>query len=166
MYYIGIDPGPEMSAYCILYKNGSDIRVASKEKIVNEGMLNNCKLWGEDIRRGSETSVGIEMIASYGMPVGAEVFETCVWIGRFIEALGVRVKYIYRREEKINLCGSMKAKDANIRQALIDRFGAPGTKKAPGITYGITKDIWAALAVAVVLMDKENFKARCGNDET
>ena len=82
----------------------------------------------------------IEMIASYGMPVGKEIFETCVWIGRFKELAIIKnkkVDYIYRKEEKINLCQSMKAKDSNIRQALIDRFGVVGTKKNPRLVLWI-----------------------------
>ena len=82
----------------------------------------------------------IEMIASYGMPVGKEIFETCVWIGRFKELAIIKnkkVDYIYRKEEKINLCQSMKAKDSNIRQALIDRFGVVGTKKNPRMVLWI-----------------------------
>uniref|UniRef100_UPI002B1CB0B9 hypothetical protein n=1 Tax=Pseudomonas marginalis TaxID=298 RepID=UPI002B1CB0B9 len=63
----------------------------------------------------------IEMIASYGMAVGATVFDTCVWIGRFIEQANFdSYQYIYRKDEKMNLCGTMRAKDTNIRQALID----------------------------------------------
>lgn len=76
----------------------------------------------------------IEMIASYGMAVGQTVFETCVWIGRFVEIASfnnIKFEYIYRKDEKMNLCYSMKAKDSNIRQALIDRFGPVGTKKNP-----------------------------------
>lgn len=98
----------------------------------------------------------IEMIASYGMAVGQTVFETCVWIGRFQEIAdykGKRIKYIYRKDEKMNLCYSMKAKDSNIRQALIDRFGEVGTKKNPGWFYGFKKDIWAAYAVGVTYCD-------------
>ena len=96
------------------------------------------------------------MIASYGMPVGKEVFETCVWIGRFIQARTCQpFCYIYRKEEKINLCGSMKAKDSNIRQALIDRFGEVGTKKQQGFFYGFKKDIWAAFAVGCTYLDKK-----------
>ncbi len=99
------------------------------------------------------------MIASYGMGVGKSVFETCVWIGRFIEVIGDNYKYIYRKDEKMNLCGSMKAKDSNIVQALIDRFApntsnkGKGTKKEPGWFYGFKKDIWQAYAVGVTYYD-------------
>lgn len=90
------------------------------------------------------------------MAVGQTVFETCVWIGRFkeiAEAQNIKVDYIYRKDEKMNLCYSMKAKDSNIRQALIDRFGPVGTKKNPGWFYGFKKDIWAAYAVGVTYCD-------------
>jgi len=57
-----------------------------------------------------------------------------------------------RRAVKLALCGDSRAKDANIRQALIDRFGgsaAIGRKTAPGPLYGISRDVWSALAIAV-----------------
>ena len=98
----------------------------------------------------------IEMIASYGMPVGKEVFETCVWIGRFVELAIVQnidIAYIYRKDEKMNICHNMKAKDSNIRQALIDRFGPVGTKKNPGWFYGFKADIWSAYAVGITYLD-------------
>lgn len=100
----------------------------------------------------------IEMIASYGMAVGAEVFDTCVWIGRFIERWNRSSPYeaerVFRRDVKLHLCGTSKAKDANVRQALIDMFGpgkdrAIGKAKSPGPLYGVSGDVWAALAVAV-----------------
>ena len=98
----------------------------------------------------------IEMIASYGMPVGKEVFDTCVWIGRFIQQtdeIGKSYSYIYRKDEKMNICNSMKAKDSNIRQALIDRFGEVGTKKNPGWFYGFKADVWSAYAVGITYID-------------
>ena len=57
-------------------------------------------------------------------------------------------------EVKMNLCHSAKANDADIRQALIDRFGpgkqkAIGLKGSPGPLYGVSKHCWAALALAV-----------------
>ena len=102
--------------------------------------------------------IAIEMIASYGMAVGKEVFETCVWIGRFVQAAGVdRVRLVYRKDVKLHLCGSPRAKDANIRQALIDRWGgkaeAVGTVKRPGPLYGVKSHAWAALAVAVTALE-------------
>lgn len=105
----------------------------------------------------------VEMVASYGMPVGVEVFETVVWIGKFErewEILsGKKAGRVYRREEKQILCHDSRAKDANIRQALIDMFGPPGTKKNPGTLYGVSKDVWSALAVAVTYTIREGLHA-------
>ena len=65
---------------------------------------------------------------------------------------------IPRKEVVTALCGSSKANDASVRQALIDRYGgkekAIGKKKAPGPLYGVTKDVWSALAVAIVWQDR------------
>ena len=104
------------------------------------------------------------MIAGMGMTVGQEVFDTCVWIGRFWQTVLWQTGYgptrIFRREEKLDLCGSLSAKDANIRQALVDRYapGQPnfgkGTKKDPGFFYGFSADMWAAMAVATTYFDK------------
>lgn len=117
---------------------------------------------GEALRQVEADPSGhlaIEMIASYGMAVGSEVFDTCIWIGRFIQAWNGPYTQVFRKDVKMHLCGQTKAKDANVRQALIDRFGpgkdkAIGTKKNPGPLYGISGDIWAALAVAVTHYDK------------
>lgn len=100
--------------------------------------------------------LAIEMIASYGMAVGREVFETCVWIGRFQQAWHdpTNVRRVYRQTVKLHLCNSPRAKDANVRQALLDRLGPQGTKKAPGPTYGVKSHAWAALAVAVTMADQ------------
>ena len=110
--------------------------------------------------------LAIEMIASYGMAVGREVFETCVWIGRFQQAWvewprGANVQLVYRRTVKLHLCASPNAKDPNIRQALLDKFPRTGggktpqigTKGQPGPLYGVTSHAWAALAVAVTVAE-------------
>lgn len=97
---------------------------------------------------GKHDLVACEMVASYGMAVGATVFETCVWIGRFVESAKAPTRYVYRKDVKMHLCHSMRAKDANIRQALLDKHGEVGTKKNPGPLYGIRSHLWAALAVA------------------
>ncbi len=148
---IAIDPGPDQSAYI----------VTAGEKPISFGKVSNGALV-ELLQQAQDTDrCVIEMIASYGMPVGCEVFETCVWIGRFMEIFGAdRCERITRIGVKSHLCHSAKAKDGNIRQALIDRLGAPGTKQRPGVTYGISGDVWAALAVAVTWRDQQHGNAK------
>lgn len=148
---LAIDPGNQESAYVIL---GNRLEPKWFGKIKNEELLDKIK---KMYFTKHADHAAIEMIASYGMAVGKEVFETCVWVGKFAEAIenngDIKVNYIYRKDEKINLCGSMKAKDSNIRQALIDRFGVVGTKKQPGWFYGFKADIWQAYAVGVTYYD-------------
>lgn len=96
-------------------------------------------------------TVACEWIESFGMAVGREVFETVFAVGLF--SAHARMRLVPRRDVKLHLCQSPRAKDGNIRQALIDRFGAVGTKKHPGPLAGISQHRWAALAVAVTAWD-------------
>lgn len=141
---VAIDPGTTESAICF-YRPEAEIQAF---KILNEDIRHEVKR----CENNQINKIYIEMIASYGMPVGKEVFETCVWIGRFVEhahILGISTHFVYRKEVKLHICGSTRATDANIRTELINRFGDPGTKKNPGRLYGFKGDMWAALAVAV-----------------
>ena len=145
MIVAGIDPGPEESA--LVCWDGAAVTSAIYQP--NEFVLGRLK------DAAGVYPLAIEKIASFGMPVGAEVFETVYWSGRFAQAYGVEhVERITRIDVKMHLCHNTRAKDGNIRQALIDRFGKPGTKSKPGPLYGIVGDLWAALAVAVTQHDR------------
>lgn len=151
-YILAIDPGNEESAYALL---DQDLFPSKFAKKANDEVMQDCiKIVTNSKKENIPLTVIVEMVASYGMPVGREVFETCVWIGRFNERLADgKTELIYRKDEKMALCRSMKAKDSNIRQALIDRFGPIGTKKEPGWFYGVHKDVWSAIAVGVTYHD-------------
>ena len=146
---LAIDPGPEQTAYVAL--RGS--------KVLEYNIVSNADM-RSIVGMHFADELAIEGIACYGMPVGKETFETCIWIGRFMErwesrSLGKNPpSLVYRQEVKMHLCKKTTAKDANIRQALIDLFGpgkekAIGKKKTPGPLYGIATHCWAALAVGV-----------------
>lgn len=138
-----IDPGTTESGWCVL-RDG---------RVVDSGVMENTDMLPRLSSLTWIDTLAIEMVASYGMAVGAEVFETCVWIGRFQQACIApeKVRRVFRRDVKLHLCGNPRAKDANIRQALIDLLGPQGTKKQPGPTYGVRSHAWAALAVAVTV---------------
>lgn len=155
MTILAIDPGNTESAF-VRYSN--DRGIIAKGKVPNQEL--------RDMLRSqcaSTDMVAIEMIACYGMPVGKEVFETCVFIGvlkEIFESKGTPINLIYRKDVKMHLCNSVRAKDGNVRQALIDKLGAQGTKKNPGPTYGVSGDIWAALGVAVTYLETVAIKPK------
>ena len=150
-----IDPGNTESGYAVIQM--PDFKLLDFGKVKNEELL--------DILSVIQTPTdhfAIEMVASYGMAVGKDVFETCVWIGRFIQKSDLEHHFVYRKDEKLCLCGSVKAKDSNIRQALIDRYAqfdfknGKGTKKNPDTFYGVSKDVWQAIAVGVTYYERKS----------
>lgn len=158
-YILGLDPGNKFTGYCLV---DAELRPIRFGKESNGEVMDECVNIITSARFHPITVV-IERVASYGMAVGSEVFETCEWIGRFAQELGhfAPVDYVYRRDEKKYICGSPTANDAIIRRALADRFayGAPnygkGTKSNPGFFYGFKADIWSAYAVCVTYHDME-----------
>lgn len=155
MILFSVDPGNEDSAWV------RTDEVFGEPEIIQFGKSSNQIVLDIMRARPNDSHLAVEMIASYGMPVGAEVFETCVWIGRFIQAWVGPYTLVYRHEVKMFLCGNAAAKDGNVRQALIDRYGGKakaigrktgktnGVRNTTGPLYGISDDVWSALAVAV-----------------
>lgn len=153
MKILAIDPGQHESAWLVFETESGhpdDFGIEPNEKIlpIIDALNFTCR------------HLVIEMVSHYGtgMPVGKSVFDTCVWIGRFVQCWestsALPHALLTRQTIKAVLCGSARAKDANVRQALIDLYGgsmkaAKGTKKAPGPLYGVKTHIWSALAVAV-----------------
>ncbi|MCA8018094.1 hypothetical protein [Burkholderia metallica] len=151
MLILAIDPGTTQSGWCE-YE-------ADTHRVLDSGVFPNAELLARLERPSRADALSIEMIASYGMAVGREVFETCVWIGRFQQAWRDpdAVRLIYRRDVKLHLCGTTQAKDPNVRQAIIDLFPRVGggktpqigTKSQPGPLYGVSSHAWPALGVAL-----------------
>lgn len=159
---LAIDPGPTQSGWCVL----------AGSTLMDSGVLSNEDMLDMVTHRHFQmfpTRLAIEMIASYGMPVGKEVFETCLWIGRFIQAWHKpeTVQLVYRKDVKMHLCGTTKAKDGNVRQAIIDLYPASGggatpqigTKAKPGPLYGVSSHAWPAIGVALTVQAQQGARA-------
>ena len=155
MIVIGVDPGPTQSAFVAL----------DGKRLLEHGIHQNhivvAYLRTVAKNRDGNTAdvVVFEQVESFGMAVGRDVFETVFETGRMFQIVAGIAQRLPRREVKLHLCHSMRAKDSNIRQALIDRFGgskaaAIGLKRTPGPLYGVRSHEWSALALAVTWFDK------------
>lgn len=145
---LAIDPGTLKSGWC-LYSDG---RVIESGVSDNDSVLDLFPFFSS-----RADTMAVEMVASYGMAVGRETFETVLWTGRFVQrwvdSCHGRCIKVYRQDAKRCCCKTHKASDADIRAALIARLGDVGTKKAPGPLYGVKTHVWAALAIAITAED-------------
>lgn len=163
MRVLAIDPGTSQSAF-VVWNSQWDPLSSAVIRGFTPGHVERCGIEPNEtlvrMLQFRETTdmqgfdvAAIEMVACYGMAVGKEVFETCVWIGRMVERCRPEPRLIYRRDVKMHHCNSARAKDANIRQALIDKYGPCGTKSSPGVLYGVKSHLWSALAIATFISE-------------
>ena len=153
---LAIDVGTTESGYAIMRFDKDDIELLSFGRIANKVLM-------QIIKNDDYDQLVYEQFQSFGMAIGESTIESILWNGRLNQAAidrSIPVDRIYRKEEKLCLCNTLRAKDANIRQALIDRYAktdkknGKGTKKEPDVFFGVKKDVWSAIAVGVTWREK------------
>lgn len=168
---MAIDPGSTESGYVVIQGTDFPNNPSRFGKILNSEMTQKVRNFAR--HSGFRLVLLIEMPACYGMAVGKTVFETCAVVG-YLEATfwmhsegnpDRECQRIYRKKSNeegvpsvcMELCKNNRAGDSNIRQAIVDLYPATGggktpvkgTKDKPGPLFGISGDVWAALAVAL-----------------
>lgn len=168
MRILAIDPGPSECGVVVIDSAG--IVLARVMTTADTLALVRHRSWGMG---GSDGVCVCEWFKARGMPLGDESLQTVRVEGAIREAWFEDSTFhpLSRADVKLHLCGSAKAKDPNVRAALLDRYGgkaaiAPGRKgkpatrkrpaepfRAPGPLHGLKEHCWAALAVAVTWAD-------------
>lgn len=157
MRVLAVDPGLRQSAFCLI--DADTLRPVLFGIEPNEDLRHRIR----QMDFSEEDRAAVEMMQSYGNLIGRDVLETAVWIGRFYEALLRRLAeppaLVFRMEERMHICRSARAGDAEIRRALIDRFCdhdfrmGRGTKAEPDWFHGFRADVWAAYAVGLTFIE-------------
>ena len=165
-YIIGIDPGPTQSGVVVYQPNVYKVQYA--DVVENENVhlrLTTLPLWTVASTEYAQIVLAIEFPCFYGksVSIGRDVLETAAMVG-WLEAEVMRgysrkrVR-ITRRQVRMHLCGTMRSGDAQVWQALLDRYGgrstAIGNKKNPGPLYGVKSHARAALAVAITAAEMQ-----------
>lgn len=159
MKILAIDPGTTRSGIVTWTKTAPERGSMTDRNYINSPLILENELvedWIGNCCKPVITKIAIEWIESRGMPVGKTTFETCLWVGRFVkEAInhGIPVRCIPRGAIKMHHCGSMRAKDGNVSQALRDKYGEKGVKADPGFFFGVASHAWQACAVAAYVAE-------------
>jgi len=143
---MAIDPGNFQSGFVVIVDG----------KISEQGTMPNTDLLVKVDQNATTKTfdvLAIEWIVGMGMAVGQEVFTTCLWAGMFAHASNTEVRMLPRSAIKLHHCGSNRANDSNVCQALRDKYGERGTKKNPGYFYGLASHAWQAFASAAFVME-------------
>jgi len=181
MIILSIDPGPETSGSClydtearrVLWSSSDIDNYELRQYVYDQAYYDPDESVKNSPPARYYDAVAIETIEPMGLGVGKSTLDTAIWVGRYYESVKsspreLSVELISRGDEKIILCGCKTFIDpvtgkrkgvtnAQIRQAVIDRFEPSGggkrpqigTKKQPGPLYGVSSHAWSAVAIAL-----------------
>ena len=150
---LGIDPGPQESAYFVL----EDGKITpSRAYFANDqllGLLGSAKASG--ICR-----IAIETLQNYNAPMSGDTINTVKWVGRFIQQAlcsgfeeEVDVREYVRPSIKAFLVGTASCNDVAVKRALECRYGYARKGQPLEGLKGAKDHQWAALAVATFCWD-------------
>jgi len=149
MLIVAIDPGNTVSAY--LEWDGTCIHqhaIANNSEVIDY------------LRNAPAHHLFIEKLACMGQVIGREVLDTAMWSGRFAQAWEDRGwDWASHSILRTDIKKHHKAKnDKEIRAVMIQKYGDPGTKKNPGLTYGCKSHLWQAFALATWVTETNYFE--------
>lgn len=161
MIVVGIDPGTD---FCGVAKYSSVRRevLLAESRWPVATLIDQVEEWADS---HLVTYLAIERVQSYGI-AGGTLLRTSEVVGRLWQAWatsngGADPELLYRREvlKALDVTGKGN-RDSLVRQRMIEMHGgtraaACGKKAAPGPLYGVAGHAWQALAVAVVVADRE-----------
>lgn len=152
---LGIDPGPTQSGWAIYSPEMARVHDSGTwpNPELREMTWKSVEVMGYAVAIEKPEPWSPPRVApgKQAPPPSRALLDTCEWVGAFdpLQAAGRWSP----RQCRIHLCGSARARDPHVREALLDRLGPKGTKAEPGPTYGVSGHAWRALAVAVTDAD-------------
>ena len=184
-WLLAVDPGTRESG--VLWYS-SEGKILEPAVVPNEVVLDIMETPPAEAALNPCYTIAVEAIACYGEAIGVETLETELLVGRLVqhwigktrvqvlrhrELATKRIKtlvgdngrnaiLVYRKEVCKHLCNTSNAKDSNVHQSIVDRYGpsmskAKGNKRNPGPLYGIATHMWSALGVAITATEKSAY---------
>jgi len=161
-----IDPGPVTSGFCVLEADQADGTITGVLMWDNKKSNMSVVKWMRNVQE-TRGLMCVEKVQNYGNIVGAAVFETCVWSGRFIEACGLPFIRLTEPNVKLELCDTARTNDSTLKQAAQDKcfknYGKngrgeasyKGTKAHPGPLFGVSgPHTWSAVVLGCAVAQK------------
>ena len=158
---LGIDPGSSKSGWA-LWEPGRKVHASAKDDggaMYNDRLLHACRT---SAGLANIDLVVIERMVIYQRSMDT-IHDTIVYYGRLIEVLnqrGAEFVLVKRSEvcSHLSIATGKGSRDSKVIETVKHIVGSPGTKSAPGPTYGVTGHSWQALGAAIAGYDKWKFE--------